>query len=310
MTFWSVRRAAAGDAVQIDDLLRRKAARLEALDRRLLLPRRAAGRPGLVAVDGAGTVAGHLRPHLVELTEDDEMRSFAAARVVSWRELAAASPEALAALVDAARVPGAADAALWPAVDGEAPAVFARFAMKPVFVLALRTAGPLPSGPAATVRLARPGDLDAVCALHLEEVAFHEPHTPYVRVVPALVPALRSRLEQLWSGADDASTVHVLEVDGVVAGMCESHVQTVSDEGGQLLPGRYSYLNSVAVGARLRGQGFGRTLVSAVIDDVAARGVDGYTLWFALDNPLARQVWPRLGFRPLWISYERRDLPV
>lgn len=306
MTSWSVRPAAADDADQIDALLRVKADRLEALDPRLRLSRTASrGSSALVAVDGAGTVGGHLVPHLVELADDDEMRSFAAARAVSWRELAAGSPQAIAAVVDAARVPGAADAAAWPAADDEAPAMFARLGLEPVFAFALRPAGPLEPGPAAAVRLAVPEDADAVTVLHVSEVAFHEPHTPYVRVLPALEPAFRARLARMWSGAD-VPRVHVLEIDGAVAGMCEAMLQTSTDAGGQLAPGRYCYLNSVAVDARWRGQGFGRTLVSAVIDAVA--DVDGYTLWYALGNPLASEVWPRLGFRPLWTSYERRDL--
>ena len=307
MSSWSVRPAAADDAAQIDTLLGARADRLEALDNRLRLARtRAARSSGLVAVDSTGTVRGHLRPALVELSDDDEKRSFAPVRAVSWGELAVNDTVALEALVDAAQVVEAADVALWPAVDDEAAPVFARFGLEPASAFALRPPGPLAPGRAAVVRPARPDDADAVTALHVDEVAFHEPHTPFVRVVPALEPAFRSRLERLWSGGDGAPVIHVLEVDGATAGMCESMVQAVRDEGGQLPVGRYGYLNSVSVSAGWRGQGFGRTLVSAVIDDLASHDVDGYTLWFALGNPVSSRVWPRLGFRPLWISYERR----
>lgn len=308
MTAWTVRPAEPDDARQIEELLRAKADRLEALDPRLRLPRiRSAGTAALVAVDPNGAVGGHIRPHVVELAEDDEMRSFAADRAASWRELAVTGTAALAALIDAVRVPGYADAALWPAVDENAAPVFAEFGLEPAFAYALRPLGPLPPGRSGTVRRARPADVDAACALHVEEVSFHEPHTPYVRVVPALEPAFRSRFVRLTSEPDAGSLVHILEVDGAVAGMCESMVQDIGDERGQLPPGRYGYLNSVAVGAAWRGQGYGRTLVSTVIDDLASDDVDAYTLWFALGNPLASQVWPRLGFRPLWTSYERRD---
>jgi len=308
MNVWSVRPVIGDDGVQIDALLRAKADRLETLDPRLRLARtRAAETAGLVAVDGTGSVGAHLRPDLVEFAEDDEMRSFAPDRAVSWRELAASDTAALDAIVAAARVPEAADMVMWPAADDEAAPRFARFGLEPASAFALRPPGPLTSGRSATIRPARPEDADAVSALHVEEVAFHEPHTPYVRVVPALEAAFRARLERLWSGAEGAPVIHVLEVDAAVAGMCESMVQTVRDEGGQLSPGRYGYLNSVAVGARWRGQGFGRTLVSAVLADLAGYDIDGYTLWFALGNPLSSRVWPRLGFRQLWISYERRE---
>jgi ribosomal protein S18 acetylase RimI-like enzyme len=305
MSSWSARPVSPADAAQIDELLQAKADRLEALDPRLRLARRPTP-GGFTAVNGSGRIGGHLRPELVELAEDDELRSFAADRAVSWRELAVNDTAALAALVSAVRTPEAADAAAWPAADGEAAPVFADVGLEPVFAFALRPPGPLSAGRVATVRVARPDDADAISALHLEEVRFHEPHTPYVRVVPALEPAFRSRLERMWSGEDRGAGVHVLEVDGAVAGMCESMVQAVRDEGGQLHPGRYGYLISVAVGAAWRGRGFGRTLISAVIDDLTAQDVDGYTLWFAIGNPLASRVWPQLGFRPLWISYERR----
>lgn len=310
MSSWSVRPATTADAAQIHELLRVKAERLEALDPRLRLTRMPkADTSALVAVDANGMVGAHLLPELVELDENDEMRSFAADRAVTWRELAANDTAAVAAVVDAVRVAGAGDATMWPAAEAEAAPFFALFGLEPVFAFALGDPGPLAPGPVATVRLARPADTDAVSALHVGEVAFHEAHTRHVRVVQGLEPAFRSRLEQIWSGADDASIVHVLEVDGAVAGMCESMLQTIRHEGGQLPPGRYGYLNSVAVASPLRGHGFGRTLVSTVINDLAAHGVDGYSLWFALHNPLASQVWPKLGFRPLWISYERR-VPV
>lgn len=310
MSSWSVRPATAADAAEIHELLRVKAERLEALDPRLRLTRMPrSGTSALVAVDADGTVGAHLLPELMELDEDDEMRSFAGDRAVTWRELAASDTTAAAVLVDAVRVEGAGDATLWPAAEEEAAPFFDLLGLEPVFAFALRDPGPLLPGPRATVRLARPEDAAAVSALHVMEVAFHEAHTPHVRVVPGLEPAFRSRLKQIWAGADGASIVHVLEVDGAVAGMCESMMHTVRDEGGQLPPGRYGYLNSVAVSAPLRGRGFGRTLVSTVIDDLAAYGVDGYSLWFALRNPLASRVWPQLGFRPLWISYERRVSP-
>lgn len=303
---WVVRPAAASDAAQIDGLLRAKAERLEALDSRLRLPRSSrSGAAALVAVDPAGRVGAHLLPELRELGPDDEMRAFAAVRAVTWRELTAADPAAFSALVRAAQLGDAGDAALWPAADRDAAQVFANVGLRPVFAYAVRGPEALRAA-AGRVRAARPADADAVAALHVQEVAFHEAHTPYVRVVPALEPAIRSRLEQMWAGVEGASVIYVIEVDGTVVGMCESMVQSVRAVGGQLPPGRYGYLNSVAIDAPRRGRGLGRALVSAVVDDLAQQGVDGFSLWFALGNPLAGAVWPRLGFQPLWISYERR----
>ncbi len=307
MGSWAVRAAAAAAAAQIDGLLRAKAERLGALESRLRLPRSCrSGAAALVAVDPAGRVGAHLLPELRELGPDDEMRAFAAVRAVTWRELTAVDPVAFGALVRAARLGDAGDAALWPAADRDAARVFADVGLRPVFAYAVRGPEALLRGAAGRVRAARPADADAVAALHVQEVAFHETHTPYVRVVPALEPAIRSRLEQMWAGVEGASVIYVIEVDGTVVGMCESMVQSVRAVGGQLPPGRYGYLNSVAIDAPWRGRGLGRALVSAVVNHLAQQGVDGFSLWFALGNPLAGAVWPRLGFQPLWISYERR----
>lgn len=308
----AVRDAGDGDRAAIAGLVAARADRLEALDGRLALPRTAApGERALVAHDPDGRLVGHLRPALVELPADDEMRAFAPDRAVSWQDLAVTGPGPLRSLAAAASRAGAADVAMWPSVDAEAGTLFAAVGCEPAFVLALRAPGPLSHASPAPVRRARPGDTDALLALHLEEIAFHLPHTKYVRLVPALEPSFRARLARVWAGDDPiagASLLHVVEVGGAVVGMCESMVATVPDDGvpRQIRPGRYGYLNSVGIQASLRGRDLGRALVARVLEDLSGYDVSGYTLWFASGNPIASKVWPRLGFRPLWTRYERR----
>lgn len=306
MTRYAVRPATAADSAAIDTQLSRQADRLEALDRRVRMPRSAAP-GGLVAVD-AGAIAGHLRPLLVEITAGDELLSFSFPRTVHWQEVVTADPVALAALAAASRVHGAADALLWPAVAGPA---FGEVGLEPSFVFALRPPGPLPCKTPVAVRRAWPADTESLVALHEAEVAFHEPHTPYIRRVPGLEPAYRARLQRAWAGADPvegASVIHVAEIGGRVVAMCESMLQAspAGSAASRLPAGRYGFLNSVSVAAAHRGAGIGRAVVAAAIANLALYGVDGYTLWLATGNPLARRVWPALGFRALWTRFERR----
>ncbi len=311
MTRYAVRTATSADAAGISRLMAERADLLESRDPRLRLPRSPATvRPGLVAVDPAGAVRAHVVPVASEVAEDDEMLAFAAPRSTTWRDLAFADGEALHAVAVAARRTGTADDVLWPTADDAAPFVAA--GLGALFAYALRPPGPLAPGPAAVVRRAEPADTDILTALHVEEIAFHEAHGGHIRVVPGLEPAFRARLARLWSGdrpEDGASLLHVLEIDGEVAGMCESMLTVVPDDGTArpLCPGRYGYLNSVSVTAAHRGRGWGRTLTTAVLDTFAAYDVAGCTLWFSHANPVASRFWPRLGFRPLWTSYERRE---
>jgi GNAT superfamily N-acetyltransferase len=57
----------------------------------------------------------------------------------------------------------------------------------------------------------------------------------------------------------------------------------------------------------LQGQGIGRLLVQGIEDILALLQLDlnGYILWFNPDNPKAASFWPRLGFQPLWTTYQR-----
>jgi len=294
---YAVRPASPADAASAAVLLSRQADRLEALDPRLRMPRSPTP-GGLVAVSPTGDVAGHLRPMLVEFAAGDEVLSFAAPRTVHWQDVVVADPAALDALRRAAAVPDAAEGVLWPAVDDGAGLLAAGLAA--AFVFAVRPPEPLDGGAAAAVRRARQEDTESLVALHEAEVGFHEPYTPFIRRVPGLGPAYRARLERVWAGGQPT--------EGEVVAMCESMLQVAPTAGAasRLPQGRYGYLNSVSVAAAHRGSGVGRSVVAAALSELAAYGVDGYTLWYAAGNPLASRVWPHLGFRPLWTQYERR----
>ncbi|HZB51038.1 MAG TPA: GNAT family N-acetyltransferase, partial [Mycobacteriales bacterium] len=173
----------------------------------------------------------------------------------------------------------------------------AHYALRPPDPLS----GPVPAGMA--VRPAQPADTEAVLALHQDAVVFQAAVSPYTRAVAAGEAGFRRRLQE------GRSSTHVATAAGELLGVCEWWLlpadDGTEDRPGLLPPGRYAYLNSVAVRFASRGAGLGRALVGAAL---AAAGPDlaGSVLWFSEHNPVASQVWPRLGWRPLWTSWERR----
>lgn len=297
------------DEPAVAALLAATADRVAELDPRARLPRRPGpGDGALVAVDEAGAVHGHVRPEPQELADGDESRMFAADRSVSWTDAAADGPAAVDALAAAVRRPGTpgadADGVLWPAADELAAGWWAAAGLERAAHYALRPPDPLP-GPVPAgfaVRPAGPADAEDVLALHADAVIFQAAVSPYVRAVPAGEAGFRRRL------LEGRSSTHVAVSGDELVGACEWWVMPADDvEGrpGLLSPGRYAYLNSVAVRFESRGTGLGRALVAAAL---AAAGPDvaGSTLWFNEHNPIASRVWPHLGWRPLWTVWERR----
>ncbi|HST64782.1 MAG TPA: GNAT family N-acetyltransferase, partial [Mycobacteriales bacterium] len=192
-----------------------------------------------------------------------------------------------------------ADGLLWPAADTVAAGWWAAAGLEPSGHYCLRPADPLPGPlpPGVTARAARADEADDVVALHREAIAFQAAASPYVRLLPAALPGFRTRLR------DGTSTSTVLAAGRRLLAVCEWW--PVDGAGPPLPPGRYAYLNSVAVTAAARSSGLGRAVVAAA---VAAAGpdVDGSTLWFSPQNPIASRVWPHLGWRPYWTAWERR----
>ncbi|MBA2677457.1 MAG: GNAT family N-acetyltransferase [Ktedonobacteraceae bacterium] len=60
----------------------------------------------------------------------------------------------------------------------------------------------------------------------------------------------------------------------------------------------------------LQGRGIGRLLVQTIEDALPAfqSHLDSYVLWFNPANPSASSFWSRLGFQPLWTTYQRFTL--
>ncbi len=304
-----VRPRTPADEPAVAALLAATADRVAALDPRVRLPRRPGPADGaVVAVDEAGAVRGHVRPEPRELAAEDESRMFAPDRSAGWVDAAADGPAAVDALAAAVRRPGTpgaeADGVLWPAADELSAGWWAAAGLERAAHYALRPPDPLPAPLPAGVAVhpARAADTEAVLALHADAVVFQAAVSPYVRAVPAGEAGFRRRL------VEGRSSTHVAVAGGELVGACEWWVQPAvpdADGSGLLPPGRYAYLNSVAVRFESRGVGVGRALVAAALE-AAGPDLAGSTLWFTEHNPIAGHVWPHLGWRPLWTSWERR----
>jgi ribosomal-protein-alanine acetyltransferase len=79
----------------------------------------------------------------------------------------------------------------------------------------------------------------------------------------------------------------VLEEDGVVAGYAGLRVMAGSREGD---------IQTIAVAAASRGRGWGRTLLTALMDEATRRGVRELFLEVRADNPVAQSLYASVGF--------------
>jgi GNAT superfamily N-acetyltransferase len=175
------------------------------------------------------------------------------------------------------------------------------------------TAPRVPEG--LSFRLAKPSDAPALVRLFDAELLFHERSTPFVRSSPAVLQAFGRKLERLWRGEtveDGAPLIVVAEQDECLVAMAENTLVTIGeqDEPGFTPPGRYWCIDNVSVLEAFQRQGIGRVLVQTIEHMRLSLSLDvkGYLLWYNPDNTTAEQFWSRLGFTPLWTTYQRRKV--
>lgn len=200
--------------------------------------------------------------------------------------------------------PDSACAVTWPSRDAPAIRAFLGHGMLPASVLAIRTF-PAPVGRPSgdvTVRRARPEDFEEVLALTKETFDYTALVTARGRPDAAelMTPQLRRNLAAgapIWLAETGGLAVAVAD-----CGWVESTPGTWAAE--LLPPGRWGYVNNVATRPGSRGNGIGRTLMTAVHQDFARRGAAGTYLYYNPTNPLSSVFWPRQGYRPLWTFWE------
>ena len=196
----------------------------------------------------------------------------------------------------------------WPARDITGVPALLRHGLRPMTVIAARPkARPTTAKPPAAglvIRPARPDDLDRVTELEMGVVRYdaHFGGSVPRPATEALVRAesrvaLARRPGWIWLAEQDGHPVALTVVEPPDAATWIS---------GMTRPGATAYLQTMFVRPGERSGGIGAGLVRHVHDELDARGIDLTLLHYAQVNPLSAPFWHRMGYRPLWSTWEAR----
>jgi GNAT superfamily N-acetyltransferase len=214
--------------------------------------------------------------------------------------------------VGGTRGPDTSASVVWPSMDITGVQALLRHGMQPLTVIAarnrpLQVAAPHPRGAhGVTIRLAGPADEDRVYDLELRLVRFdmHFGGPVWRPATPRLV-----RDEIRASLARQTSWTWLAERGGRPVGLL---VAQPPQEAGWIagMTGRApaAYLQTMFVDASERGTGIGSALVRNLHAQLDAMGVSVTLLHHSQVNPLSAPFWYRMGYRPLWTSWEARPV--
>lgn len=209
----------------------------------------------------------------------------------------------------------------WPSRDIDGVKALVRRGFAPMAVVAARTTGRRPGGPAgrsapgeesgnrprpASVRIrrARPADVDAVVRLGLEVIRY-DAHFSNGGVGPDTVRALRRESDDMLAGAEP--WIWLAERDGQAIGLLAAQRPELAGWIAPLVrqaPVAYVMLMFVAPGERA--SGIGAELVARLHADIHAAGVPVTLLHYEQLNPLSAPFWSQQGYRPLWLTWQAR----
>jgi phosphinothricin acetyltransferase len=133
------------------------------------------------------------------------------------------------------------------------------------------------------IRPATDADFDAITAITNHTIETSAIHFGYAALAPDYMPNLwrTSRTRFPWLVADR---------DGTVAGYAKAGTWRERDAY------RYTCETTVYLAETERGRGLGRTLYTALLDDVAARGFHSAVAGITLPNPASVALHVALGF--------------
>jgi GNAT superfamily N-acetyltransferase len=285
----------------------------------------------LIAKDTAGRLRGAVVPAVWQVKRESMLRAFVAGCNGVTHQFILPDPQdgdlpdVLGALLEALTVfwqqhDTDADLLRWPSLETWMLPLIAGYGFQLDSICAVRNLDPffatVPRVPGGLhVRLAQPSDAPALLRLFDTELLFHERSTPFVRSSPAVLQAFGRKLEHLWRGEpfeDGAPLIVVAEQDECLVAMAENTLVTIGeqDEPGFTPPGSYWCIDNVSVLEAFQRQGIGRVLVQTIesMRLTLSLGMKGYLLWYNPDNTTAEQFWSRLGFTPLWTTYQRRKV--
>lgn len=215
--------------------------------------------------------------------------------------------------VGAARGADAGASVVWPSHDVTGVSALLRHGLQPLTVIAARTSpdpahlpppGPRPAPFGVTIRAAGTDDAEAVLALELNLIRFDmqfggpvwRPQTQSL-VRADIRESLRKQVNWTWLALRHGRPVGLLVAQppsesGWIAGMT-SRVPA-------------AYLQTMFIDEAERGTGIGSALVRNLHARLDADGVAVTLLHHSQVNPLSGPFWNRMGYRPLWTSWEAR----
>jgi GNAT superfamily N-acetyltransferase len=158
--------------------------------------------------------------------------------------------------------------------------------------------------PGLVIRPAGPGDLDQVTELEMGVVRY-DAHFGGSIPRPATETLARAETQAAlakhpgwtWLAERDGQPVAVAVVEPPAAATWIANMTR---------RGATAYLQTMFVRPGERSAGIGAALVRRVHAELDARGIDLTLLHYAQMNPLSAPFWHRMGYRPLWSTWEAR----
>jgi GNAT superfamily N-acetyltransferase len=214
----------------------------------------------------------------------------------------------------AARGPDTSASVVWPSLDITGITALLRHGLQPLTVIAARTRPAAPPVPperlrgsaGVTIRTAGPGDEDLVTDLELGLIRY-DMHFGGPVWRPATVRLVREEIRS--SLARPATWTWLAERAGRTVGLLVA--QPPQDSGwiaGMTGASPAAYLQTMFIDARERGTGIGAAMVRNLHARFDAAGVAVTLLHHSQVNPLSAPFWYRMGYRPLWTSWEVRPV--
>jgi GNAT superfamily N-acetyltransferase len=221
--------------------------------------------------------------------------------------------------IGATRGPDTSASVVWPSLDIGGVGALLRHGLQPLTVIAARTRpnGPPPAPRRAygvTIREAGPADEEQVLDLELRLIRYdmHFGGPVWRQATPRLVrEEVHGSLERgaLNHGALDrgGTWTWLAERNGRAVGLLVA--QPPQDAGwiaGMTSRSPAAYLQTMFVEGQERGTGIGAALVRNLHARLDGMGVAVTLLHHSQVNPLSAPFWYRMGYRPLWTSWEAR----
>jgi GNAT superfamily N-acetyltransferase len=199
----------------------------------------------------------------------------------------------------------------WPSREVSGVRVLLEHGLRPLTVIAARPAaraidgGKVRASPAGLrIRRAGEGDEDALERLGMEMMRY-DAHFGSVAVRANTARGLRESAARTVAAAQPWTWL--AERDGEAVGMVQAEPPEAAGWVAPLVRAQpVAYLGEMSVLPGARGAGVGTALVEHLHRELDAAGAAVTLLHHAQLNPLSAPFWNRMGYRPLWTSWEIR----